>query len=321
MRKAAPRDPGHSGPVLLSVSYEAKGVTVKQLAALVLLATLSTAAHAQAPLPRNYVECTPEQLREGACGSTGGLAATRSSRPDIGTASQPGAAQHEAPPGAPPVQAPGRQDIGTFQSLCDQSHGLKTFTRQVQCIKGMITRSGDYGTQPEVVLYGLTADKLAEDVKAGRTRPADARIELQKAYMDVLAHERAVAAEKAAEEAREEAAREAAERAERAERAQEAARHAAEQQRAMERQAAIEFCVTQARERRRAYNASRGAVGQMEENAIAGGFRQDPVQKACYQNPMAYTTIPDPVRQTQLNCNGYVYSGGMAGPQVDMDCR
>jgi hypothetical protein len=215
------------------------------------------------------------------------------------------------------AQAPDQQDIGIFQSLCDATHGFKTFTKQVQCIKGRIANSGDYDTRPEVVLYGLTADKLAEDVKAGRTRPADARIELQRAYMDVLAHEQAAAAEKAAEEAREDAAREAAEREERAARAQDAARQAAEQQRAMERHAAIEFCVTQARERRRAYNATRGALGGMEENAIAGGFRQDPVQKACYQNPMAYTAIPEPARNTQLSCDGNVYPGG----QVDMDCR
>jgi hypothetical protein len=215
------------------------------------------------------------------------------------------------------AQAPDQQDLGTFQGLCDANHGFKTFTKQVQCIKGMIGNSGDYGTRPEVVLYGLTADKLAEDVRAGRLRPADARIELQKAYLDALERQRATAAE----EARQEEARQAADRAERAERAEQAAREAAEQQRAMERQAAIENCIMQTRERRRAYFASNGhtTAGAMQQSAIA--MYGDPIEKACYQNPMAYTAVPQPERSTQLNCSGNVYSGGMAGPQIDMDCR
>jgi len=93
------------------------------------------------------------------------------------------------------------QTIGIFQNVCDAGHGFKTFSKQVWCIKSLIARSGDYASQPEVKLYVLTADKLVEDVSAGRLSPAAGRVELQKTYMDVLERERAQAAREANERA------------------------------------------------------------------------------------------------------------------------
>ena len=76
------------------------------------------------------------------------------------------------------LPVPSGQEIGAFQQVCDAAHGFKTFSKQVGCIKGLISSSGAYGTQPEVTLYVLTADKLVEDVRSGRLRSAEARVEL-----------------------------------------------------------------------------------------------------------------------------------------------
>ena len=43
----------------------------------------------------------------------------------------------------------------------------------------------------------------------------------------------------------------------------------------------------------------------------------DSVEKACCQNPMVFTAIPEPARKTQLSFDANVYCGG----QIDMDCR
>jgi len=83
----------------------------------------------------------------------------------------------------------------------------------------------------------------------------------------------------------------------------------------MQREAAIQSCIVQMRERRRAYNSSPGAMGQIDQDTMQSFG--DSVEKACCQNPMVFTAIPEAARKTQLSCDGNVYSGG----QIDMDCR
>jgi hypothetical protein len=221
----------------------------------------------------------------------------------------------QEPPQTDPMA---NQSIGTFQAECDAGHGFKTFNKQVGCIKDLIASSGPYGPQPEVMLYSLTADKLVEDVKAGRLRPAAARVELQKAYLEVLDREHARDAEQRAQVAREVAAKGAEERERRAVQVAEEAREAARQQQALERADAVQNCIQQVRARREALWAhDRSGAAVMQRSAINLGG--DPIEKNCSTNPNAYQAIPLPRPVTTCQGDGwqFPYSSSM---DVDMTC-
>jgi hypothetical protein len=79
--------------------------------------------------------------------------------------------------------------IGGFQNLCDVEHGYTTFTKQVACIKSEIASTG-YKSDPHVQLYVFTADKLVEDVDKRRLSSPAARLELQKAYLELARTEK-----------------------------------------------------------------------------------------------------------------------------------
>jgi len=211
------------------------------------------------------------------------------------------------------LPVPSGQEIGAFQQVCDAAHGFKTFSKQVGCIKGLISSSGAYGTQPEVTLYVLTADKLVEDVRSGRLRSAEARVELQKAYLAELDREQARVAEQKAEIAREEERRAAAERERREAAAEENARREAENaRREAEREqysAAVGSCIGQARERRAAALQAQtaGLSGQDYAARMAGyslGASLNPGydQAQCQNNPNWYQSIPIPNAPQVTRC-------------------
>jgi hypothetical protein len=229
------------------------------------------------------------------------------------------AAAWAAPGGGQDVALPTTytQDIAHFQVVCNADHGFKTFSKQVWCIKELIAHSGDYGSQPEVTLYALTADKLVDDVRTGRLSPAAARVELQRAYLEVLDRERALGADQQARAAREEQAQAAAEQERRAAAEAEAAREAAEHQQASERAAAVQNCIEQVRARQAALNRSQGALGQINQGLYGG--TNPAAERNCSANPNAYQAIPLPPRQTRCSGDGYAYPGS-TNMDVDLTC-
>lgn len=220
----------------------------------------------------------------------------------LGFTSLPGHAEE------PILPVPGGK-VGDFQATCYADRRFRTFAQQVACIKGLLAQSTDpvySSSNPDLTLYLLTADQLVADVKHRRITPSAARVQLQKAYLEMLdrmeaarerlereQQERAEAEQEKQHEEAEEAARQR-ELAEREAR-EEAAREAQQEAYA----AAVQVCINQAKARRDALNAANPTLS-LSQNAGAaigslfGGTRSNRSsdKDRCSEDPTWYESIP-----------------------------
>lgn len=180
-----------------------------------------------------------------------------------------------------------RETLDDVRESCSARWGWHGLVDQTQCMKRVMARSNN-PTDPYINLYILEADKLIDDVRHKRISETDAGVELQKAYLDMLARESAAnesAARVAALQQQQEAERThmAAEARAREQAAAEAAQRAQDQeaQRAVQ-QAALEQVKEQCREGM-----------QINHNGINyAGLAQ------CDADPYAYARIK------HINCSG-----------------
>jgi hypothetical protein len=94
----------------------------------------------------------------------------------------------------PPPNDVKSDTMADIQEMCSSKNGHHGFINQTRCIQLVMTRSNNpdlLPSNPYIGLYNLQAEKLIEDVYRQRISEANANIELQKAYLDVLARQSA----------------------------------------------------------------------------------------------------------------------------------
>ena len=90
--------------------------------------------------------------------------------------------------GAPELPVPRHDTLQDYENVCSEANGFTTFSMQISCIKSLVNESTDKfvnNTDPDTQLYLLTAEKLAADIRTKRTTVATARVNLQRALIEV----------------------------------------------------------------------------------------------------------------------------------------
>jgi hypothetical protein len=196
----------------------------------------------------------------------------------------------------PQLPIPTGNTVADFQVACyAASESFKAFSQQVSCIKRLLAASPNphhSSSNPDVQLYLLTADKLVDDVKHKRLTPAAARVELQRAYLDIRQRQASEAQEQARIAAERETAQQERARAEEQAREGERAQYAATVQQQAIAEAAEQRCIQLATERQDALSA--GNSGQYGMQQGMRNLFGNPAVKNCRDDPDWYLTIPAP---------------------------
>ena len=218
--------------------------------------------------------------------------------------------------------------LARIQADCDASHGRKTFSSQVKCIKSGILLSQALSAttvSDDIHLYTLTADNLADEVGRKAILPTAARVELQKAFLEfrdrvnrqnaeMTAKEDAARfqAQQIADAAQErENQRRASAQADRERENQRLAAAQAEQREIDRRQEElVAFCVSEANQRLAAnpiFVSDHIYLGLFETSYGAGTYRN--VDRLCAKDNYWYKQVPPP--QKIINCSRSPGWGGI----------